>query len=105
MAAVKAEDLQAFGAVWGTKDGSVREQWSRQEFEMRAYYNIKCLRNDSFTVLNTDNVVGGNKIMLVQLKRGPIVANTKFTLVPTANGRWFVQMFDSAPLVKICQSA
>jgi hypothetical protein len=105
MAAVKAEDLQAFGAVWGTKDGPAREQWSRSEFEMRAYYNMKCLRNDSYSILSTENPVGGGKVMITQIKKGQVVAVTKFTAVPTSSGRWFVSNFDAIPLTKICQAA
>lgn len=104
LSAAKAEDLQAFGAVWGNENGSVREQWPRSEFEMRAFYSVKCLRHDKYTILSNAGAPSTGRLISVQLVRGPLTAATNFTVVPGPKGRWFVQKFDPEPLTKICQA-
>jgi galactokinase len=105
MAAVKAGDLQAFGTVWGTSQGSVREQWDRSEYEMRAYYAMKCLRNDSYSIVGNEARLNGGRVLVVELRKGPIVATSKFDMTVGPGGKWFVEKFDPIPLTRICQAA
>lgn len=104
MAAGKAEDLQAVGAVWGDDQGLAREKWSRSEFEMRAYYVVKCLRNDRYTVLSeAPAAAGGRRVLNVQVFKGALNLTTNFKVVKGPNGRWLVEQADLEPLTKICQ--
>jgi len=106
MAAGKSEDLQAVGAVWGDDQGLAREKWSRQEFEMRAYYVVKCLRNDRYTVLSeSPAAAGGRRVLNVQVFKGTLSPTTNFKVVKGPNGRWLVEQADLEPLTKICQLA
>ena len=103
MAAVKAEDIQAFAAVWGDQKGSVRDQWPRSELEMRAYITMKCLRHDKFTVLSDGNGIGGRRVLNVQINYKDLAKVTNFTVVPGPQSRWYVEIFDMAPLDEICR--
>ena len=105
MAAAKAEDLQAVGAVWGTPTGPAREQMSRNEFEMRAFYIVKCLRNDSYSVLNEGPAAGGRRVSAVQIVKGSLTRQTNFRMVAGPQGRWFVENIELEPLTAICQAA
>ena len=105
LAAAKAEDLQAVGAVWGDAAGLTREKWPRSEFEMRAFYVVKCLRNDRYQILNEGTGPNGGRIASVRITKGAETALTTFKLVPGKNGRWLVENAELAPLTKICQMA
>jgi hypothetical protein len=105
LAAAKAEDLQAVGSVWGDTDGLAREKWSRSDFEMRAFYVVKCLRNDRFQILNETSAANGRRVAVVQITKGPINVQTNFRLVKGKNNRWLVENADLEPLTKICQMA
>jgi hypothetical protein len=103
MAAAKAEDLQAVGRFWGDPDGLTRDKWPRSEFEMRAFYIVKCLRHDRYAVLNEGNAAGGRRVAVVQLVKGVLNKQTNFKLVRGKDGRWLVENVELEPLTQICQ--
>ena len=105
LAAAKAEDLQAVGAVWGDTDGLTREKWPRSEFEMRAFYVVKCLRNDRYQILSEGGAANGRRVAVVQITKGPVTAQTNFRMVKGKNDRWLVEQADLEPMTKICQMA
>jgi hypothetical protein len=103
MTAAKSEDLQAVGAVWGDPDGLVRDKWPRSEFEMRAFYIVKCLRNDRFTILSEGPAASGRRLAAVQVVKGALTRSTNFRLVKGKNDRWLVENVELDPLTPICQ--
>jgi hypothetical protein len=105
MAAAKSEDLQAVGTVWGDTEGLTREKWPRPEFEMRAFYIVKCLRNDRFTILSEGGAASGRRVAHVQVVKGGLTKTTNFRLVRGQNGRWLVENVELEPLTQICQLA
>lgn len=105
LAAAKAEDLQAVGAVWGDSEGLSREKWPRSEFEMRAFYVVKCLRNDRYQILSEGTAANGRRLATVQVVKGPVNVQTNFRLVKGKNDRWLVENADLEPMTKICQMA
>jgi hypothetical protein len=105
LAAAKAEDIQAVGAVWGDTEGLTREKWPRSEFEMRAFYIVKCLRNDSYQILSEGPAANGRRVAAVQIVKGPVTLQTNFRLVKGQNNRWLVENADLEPMTKICQMA
>jgi hypothetical protein len=102
MDAVKAEDLQAMSAVWGTTTGPARETIPRTELEKREVYTAKCLRHDAFRVLNETKGSSGARVLAVELTKGPLTKTTNFTLVPGPQNRWYVFDIDLAPVNAIC---
>lgn len=105
LAAAKAEDLQAVGAVWGDTEGLTREKWPRSEFEMRAFYLAKCLRNDRYQLVSEGTTADNRRIANVRITKGAEMALTTFKLVIGKNGRWLVENAELAPLTRICQMA
>ena len=105
LAAAKAEDLQAVGAVWGDTEGLTREKWPRSEFEMRAFYLAKCLRNDRYQLVSEGTTSNNRRIANVRITKGNETALTTFKLVTGKNGRWLVENAELSPLTKICQMA
>jgi hypothetical protein len=103
MAAGKAEDIQAVGAVWGDHQGLTREKLARSEFEMRAFYIVKCLRNDRYSVLSEGQAAGGRRQLSVQLTKGSVARTTNFQVVRGPTGRWLVENLELEPLTTICQ--
>ena len=51
MAAVKATDLQAMGAIWGDVQGPARDALPRDELEKREFIMMCSLRHDHFEIL------------------------------------------------------
>lgn len=105
MAAAKAEDLQAVGAVWGDPDGLTRDKWPRSEFEMRAFIIVKCLRNDRYTILSEGPAAAGRRVANVQVVKGALTKATNFRVVKGKNDRWLVENVELEPLTQICQLA
>ena len=105
LAATKAEDLQAVGAVWGDTEGLTREKWSRSEFEMRAFYIVKCLRNDRYQILSEGPAANNRRLAAVQIQYKGVTAQTNFRLVKGKNDRWLVENAELEPMTKICQMA
>jgi hypothetical protein len=89
LAAVRAEDLQAMSAVWGTKDGPV-QGISRQELEQREIIMVRCLSNDSATFLDNTEAPGGDRLVRFTLYKGPVVRTTSFTVEVAPESRWYV---------------
>jgi hypothetical protein len=105
LAAAKAEDLQAVGAVWGDTEGLTRDKWPRSEFEMRAFYVVKCLRNDRYQILSEGTAANGRRVATVQIVKGPVTVQTNFRLVKGKNDRWLIEQADLEPMTRICQMA
>jgi hypothetical protein len=93
LAAVRAEDLQAMAAVWGTKDGPVHDI-SRQELEQREIVMVQCLANDSASFLDNTEAPGGDRMVRFTLYRGPVVRTTAFTVEAATENRWYVSQID-----------
>ena len=93
LAAVRAEDLQAMAAVWGTKDGPVKDI-TRQELEQREMIMARCLENDSATFVDNTAGLGGDRLLRYTLFRGQVSRTTTFTVVPGPESRWYVEQIN-----------
>lgn len=100
----KAQDIQAMAAVWGTSEGPAGGQKTRQELEQGLYYNMKCLRNDSFKILDDSQGPAGARILNVQITRGSLSRTTRFTTVAGPENKWYVNAFDPKPVSDLCMS-
>lgn len=105
MAAAKAEDLQAVGSIWGDPDGLAREKMTRQEFEMRAYIVVKCVRHDRYSLLSEGSAADNRRVAAVQITKGALSKTTNFTFARNKQSRWYVEKFEMEPVTQICQAA
>jgi hypothetical protein len=103
LAAIRAKDLQALGAVWGDKNGAIRDtkRISREEVEQRELLLMCYFNHESFKVLSDAPAPGGERIMVVTLTKGTLSRTTNFYLVSGEN-RWYVRSADVDPVRDLC---
>ena len=102
LAAITAQNVQALADVWGTKDGSIRRNVPMDEVEKRAIYLMRCLRHESYVVQTESPAAGGDRVMMIQLKRGPLAPSGLFTMTEGPQGRWYVSNLDTEAFNSIC---
>lgn len=101
--AIRSEDLQAMGAIWGTADGPARELMDRETLEKREIVMVCMLRHDSYAVRGDSPLAGGRRAFTVELTRGTDKRTTTFTAVQGRQARWFVLQADLEPVGSWCQ--
>lgn len=103
LAAIRAKDLQALGAVWGDKNGAIRDtkRISREEVEQRELVLMCYFKHDTFKVLGESPAAGGERVMEVTLTSGTMSRTTKFYLV-NGGDRWYVRNADMEPVRDLC---
>ena len=103
LAAIRAKDLQALGAVWGDKNGPIRDtkRISREEVEQRELLLMCYFNHESFKVLSDAPAAGGERVMVVSLTKGTLTRTTNFYLV-SGEDRWFVRSADIEPVRDLC---
>jgi hypothetical protein len=104
LSAIRAKDLQALGAVWGDKNGAIRDtkRISREEVEQRELLLMCYFSHDSFKVLSDSPAAGGERIMSVTLTKGTLSRTTNFYLV-SGDNRWYVRSADVDPVRDLCK--
>jgi hypothetical protein len=93
LAAVRAQDLQAMGVVWGTKAGPVKDI-PRQELEQREMIMARCLEHDSASFLEDSPGTEGDRLIRFTLYRGTLTRTTTFTVVSSPESRWYVEQIN-----------
>ena len=103
LSAIRAKDLQALGAVWGDKNGAIRDtkRISREEVEQRELLLMCYFSHDTFKVLSDSPAAGGERVMSVALTKGTLSRTTNFYLVSGEN-RWYVRSADVEPVRDLC---
>jgi hypothetical protein len=91
LAAVRAQDLQAMGIVWGSKAGPARQTIAREELEKREVILTQCLANDSASFLDESAVPDGDRQVRYVLHHGSVTRTTVFTAEAGPLDRWYVK--------------
>jgi len=97
LGAVKAQDLQAMSAVWGSEKGPARDQLPRTQLDQRLIIMQGCYDHDRYQILDEAGGTSGRRIVRVSLVRGSRTKTTNFTVVrgPGKPGRYFVSVQDA----------
>lgn len=99
MAAVKANDLTAMEALWGTQSGPATRRMSHTEAEQRLTVMRVYLDHERYSVLPAQRqLVGGRenqRLFRVQLERKNCRPIVPFVMVRTGSG-WLVESVDLA---------
>ena len=90
MGAVKAEDLQAMGAVWGSAQGAARDHMDRTELDKRLVILQQCYAHDRAQVLDESAGVDGQRLVRVQITRGGRTKIPQFKIGKGPSNRWYV---------------
>ncbi|MDB4908146.1 MAG: hypothetical protein JWO05_2930 [Gemmatimonadetes bacterium] len=101
--AAKLQDLQAMSLVWGDAKGPARSSMQRDDLEKRELVMMCYFNHETATVLNDSPSQNNERILSVQLKKGPLEGTTNFYAVRGPEGRWFVRSAELEPLQKFCQ--
>lgn len=102
MNAVKAGDLQALSAVWGTEQGPARDQLERTDLEQRLVILLGCYRHDNFSLGNERTGSGGERVIEVQIVRGNRSKTAAFQMVRGPSDRWYVRDADFNAVQEFC---
>jgi hypothetical protein len=92
--AANQNDLDAMGALFGTRDGSITRSWSRKEVDERMFLIASLLRHTDYTI-GGEQIVPGRReeatlyTVQLQLAQGP--AQVPFTLVRTRQNSWLIE--------------
>lgn len=100
--AVRAGDLQAMSAVWGTRSGPAEATVAHDELEKREVI-LQCYFNhDALTLLDERAHMDGRHVFRVELTRGGQRRITSATTVQGPSNRWYVESLDIAAVRDFC---
>lgn len=102
MNAVKAGDLQAMSAVWGTAQGPARDQLDREDLDRRLVILLGCYRHDNFALGDERAAPNGERVVAVQIVRGDRSKTANFQLVRGPSDRWYVRDADFEAVQEFC---
>ncbi|MEP7066768.1 MAG: hypothetical protein ABI889_12085 [Gemmatimonadota bacterium] len=102
LAAARAQDLQAFSAIWGSERGAARDVVDRSQLEKRELTMMCYLTHDRFAISSDVAPKPGEHDYTVEITRGSQTRETKMTAVQGPSDRWYVLDVQLAPLQDLC---
>ena len=103
LTAVRAQDIQAMGANFGTSRGPARENIEREELEKRLIV-LQCFFNhDKFRIVNENPGEGGHRVLGVELTLGSQTRVPKFYTIRGPANRWYVDNMEIAAVNDFCR--
>src|SRR3954471_17544611 len=90
LAAARAQDLQAFSAIWGSERGPARDVVDRGQLEKRELTMMCYLTHDRFAISSDVTPKPGEHDYVVEITRGSQTRETKLTTVQGPSERWYV---------------
>ena len=105
LASIKSEDVQATSIIWGSEKGPARELIpNRSDLEKRILIMQCNLNHDSARIVSDQPGDGNGRNLKVEMRRGPLTAQTTMTVVQGPKQRWFVKNTDLAPMRGFCSN-
>jgi hypothetical protein len=106
LASVRAQDVQATSAIWGTKDGPARDngKMTRTELEKRVLIMQCFLAHDASRIVNDLPAAEGKRTVRVELTNAGRARQTNFTVVQGPRSRWYVESADLDPVKDFCRN-
>ena len=105
LASIKAEDVQATSIIWGSSKGPARELIrNRSELEKRILVMQCNLNHDAHRIISDLPGEGLKRNLKVELRRGPLTAQTTMVATQGPNQRWFIENTDLAPMRGFCSN-
>jgi hypothetical protein len=102
LAAARAQDLQAFSAIWGSERGAARDVVPRDQLEKRELTMMCYLTHDKYEIAGDVTPKPGQHDYTVDITRGTQTRETKITTVQGPSERWYVLDVQLAPLQDLC---
>lgn len=95
LAAIKAEDLQAMGAIWGTANGPARSQMDMNQLQERELTMICFLHHDTYTMLTDAPSTDGQRKYAVAMTYKKVSHTAQFSVGRASDGRFYVFSVDN----------
>lgn len=102
LAAAKAQDIQALGALWGDAQGPARDRMDRAEAEKRELIMACYLKHDRYEIAGDAPNPGGTRSVVVNLTLGELTRSANFEVTQGPQRRWYVQNVDLKALQDFC---
>jgi len=97
LAAVRAQDLQALGAMWGDSRGSARGFVDREQFDRRVFL-LQCITShDRYRILAGPVERADTMMFEVELTKGDKTARTTAKTIQGPAARWYVNIMEPIP--------
>jgi hypothetical protein len=108
LGAGKNQDLQALSGIWGSSEGAVintsmSDKDQRDEMEKRELIMMCYLEHDTHQLLSDAPAPNNERVVVAQLRRGPLTRTANFYAVAGPAGRWYVRTFDMEVLTPFCR--
>ncbi len=97
LAAIRAQDLQALGAVWGDKRGSAREIMQRDEYDQRVIVMQCYFSHDQARIVSGPTTKVDTVLFNLELSKGQMRAATTAKTLQGPGSRWYVLALDPVP--------
>ncbi len=104
LAAARAQDLQAFSAIWGSERGAARDVVDRAQLEKRELTMMCYLTHDRYEIGGDVMPKPGEHDYTVDITRGSQTRETKITAVQGPSERWYILDVQLAPLQDLCSN-
>ncbi len=97
LGAIKSQDLQALGAVWGDKRGAARDIMPRDEYDKRVIVMQSYVSHDQSRVLSGPTTKVDTVMFNVELVKGNVRVQTTAKTFQGPGSRWYVLTMDPVP--------
>jgi hypothetical protein len=99
----RAQDLQALSAVWGSKDGPLRNMITHDQLEKRELIVMCFLKHDTDSIGSPSATAGSRMVFPATLTKGNISRTTNVTTIIGPSSRWYVETIDLRKIEALCQ--
>jgi hypothetical protein len=97
LGAIRAQDLQALGAVWGDQRGAARDIMPRDEYDKRVIVMQCYFSHDQSRVLSGPTTKVDTVMFNLELTKGTVRAQTTAKTLQGPGSRWYVLTMDPVP--------
>ena len=97
LSAIRAQDLQALGAVWGDKRGSARDIMPRDEYDQRVIVMQCFFSHDQARIVSGPTTKVDTVLFNLELSKGQARASTTAKTLQGPGSRWYVLALDPVP--------
>jgi hypothetical protein len=97
LAAIRAQDLQALGSVWGDTRGAAREFMERDVYDQRVLLTQCFFSHDAARVLSGPTAKADTVLFNLELTKGSLKRETTARVIRGPASRWYVMSLDPVP--------
>ena len=101
--AVRAQDIQAMGGIFGTNRGPSRDNMNRDELEKRLIILQCYFSHDKFRILGESPGDGGHRVIATELTRGTNVRAPRFYVIQGPSNRYYIDNMEIAAVRDFCR--